>query len=108
MKLNDPTLLVERCLIGGSWVGEPADPVDNPATGEVLARVPRMGEAEAVRAVEAAAGAFKDWAGKTAKERSATLRRWFDLMLANKEDLALIMTSEQGKPLTESRGEVEY
>jgi succinate-semialdehyde dehydrogenase / glutarate-semialdehyde dehydrogenase len=108
LKLNDPTLLVDRCLIGGAWMGEPADAVDNPATGEILARVPRMGEAEAVRAVEAAAEAFRPWSRKIAKERSVILRRWFDLMIANKEDLALIMTSEQGKPLAEARGEVDY
>ena len=108
MQLNDPTLLVDKCYIGGAWTGDPVDPVDNPATGDVLARVPRFGEAEAVRAVEAAGEAFKAWSRKTAKERAALLRRWFDLMIANKEDLALIMTSEQGKPLAEARGEVDY
>lgn len=108
LKLNDPTLLVDRCYVGGAWIGEPADPVDNPATGDILARVPRFGEAEAVMAVEKAEEAFKSWSKKTAKERSVILRRWFDLMIANKEDIALIMTSEQGKPLTEARGEVDY
>jgi succinate-semialdehyde dehydrogenase/glutarate-semialdehyde dehydrogenase len=108
MKLTDPTLLVDKCLIGGAWTGEPVDPVDNPATGDVLARVPRFGEPETVQAVEAAAEAFKAWSKKTAKERSVLMRRWFDLMIANKEDLALIMTSEQGKPLAEARGEVDY
>ena len=104
MKLNDPTLLVERCYVGGAWIGEPSDPVDNPATGEILARVPRFGAAETTAAVEA----FRSWSRKTAKERSAVMRRWFDLMIANKDDIALIMTSEQGKPLAEARGEVEY
>jgi len=108
MKLSDPTLLAERCFVGGQWIGEPVEPVDNPATGDVLARVPRFGEAEARQAVEAADEAFRVWSKKTAKERSVVLRRWFDLMIANKEDLALIMTSEQGKPLAEARGEVEY
>ena len=108
MKLNDPTLLGEHCYVGGARVGEPADPVDNPATGEVLARVPRFGAAETAAAIEKAAEAFKAWSKRTAKERSALMRRWFDLMIAHKEDIALIMTSEQGKPLAESRGEVEY
>jgi succinate-semialdehyde dehydrogenase/glutarate-semialdehyde dehydrogenase len=108
MKLNDPTLLVERCFVGGAWIGEPADPVENPATGEVLARVPRFGAKEAADAVEKADEAFRLWSKKTAKERSVILRRWFELMIANRDDLALIMTSEQGKPLAEARGEVEY
>jgi succinate-semialdehyde dehydrogenase/glutarate-semialdehyde dehydrogenase len=108
MKLNDPTLLVDRCYVGGTWVGEPADPIDNPATGEVLARVPRFGAQETTEAIEKAAEAFKAWSKRTAKERSVIMRRWFELMIANKEDIALIMTSEQGKPLTEARGEVDY
>jgi succinate-semialdehyde dehydrogenase / glutarate-semialdehyde dehydrogenase len=108
MKLNDPTLLVERCLVGGAWSGEPATPVTNPATGETLAKVPRFGATETTRAVEAAEKAFPAWAKKTAKERAAILRRWFELMMANKDDIALIMTSEQGKPLAEAKGEVEY
>ena len=108
MKLNDPTLLVERCYVGGTWIGEPTDPVDNPATGEVLARVPKFGAAETTQAVEQAGEAFKSWSKRTAKERSVIMRRWFELMIANKEDIALIMTSEQGKPLAEARGEVDY
>jgi succinate-semialdehyde dehydrogenase / glutarate-semialdehyde dehydrogenase len=108
LKLKDPSLLVEACLVGGQWIGEPAQSVGNPATGEIVARVPRFGAAEATRAVEAAEDAFRTWSKKLAKERSQILRRWFDLMIANRDDLALIMTSEQGKPLTEARGEVEY
>jgi succinate-semialdehyde dehydrogenase / glutarate-semialdehyde dehydrogenase len=108
MKLNDPALLVDRCYVGGEWIGDPADPIDNPANGEILSRVPRFGAAEATRAVEKAEQAFRIWSKKTAKERSVILRRWFDLMIASKEDLALIMTSEQGKPLAEARGEVDY
>ena len=108
MKLNDPSLLIERCFVGGAWTGEPATPVTNPATGETIARVPRFGGAEATEAVEAAERAFPAWSKKTAKERSAILRRWFELMIANKDDIALIMTSEQGKPLAEAKGEVEY
>src|SRR5215208_4482891 len=108
LKLNDPTLLMDRCYVGGAWIGEPADPVDNQATGDVLSRVPRFGAEEAIRAVEEAQAAFRPWSTKLAKERSQILRRWFDLIIANKEDIALIMTSEQGKPLAESKGEVDY
>jgi succinate-semialdehyde dehydrogenase/glutarate-semialdehyde dehydrogenase len=82
--------------------------VTNPATGAVLARVPDMLEGEARRAIEAAAGAWPAWAAKTAKERAVVLRKWYELIMANQEDLAVIMTSEQGKPLSESRGEVAY
>lgn len=108
MKLNDPTLLRPQCLIGGEWSGVPVDPVENPATGEILASVPRLGAVEAEKAVAAAHAAFGPWAKKTAKERSAILRKWFDLIIANKDDIALIMTSEQGKPLAEAKGEVDY
>jgi succinate-semialdehyde dehydrogenase/glutarate-semialdehyde dehydrogenase len=108
MKLSDPSLLVEHCYVGGAWIGEPANAVENPATGEVIARVPRFGAAETTAAVEKAEEAFGSWSRKTAKERSAVLRRWYELMIANKDDIALIMTSEQGKPLAEARGEVEY
>ncbi|MGO4707156.1 NAD-dependent succinate-semialdehyde dehydrogenase [Microvirga sp. 2MCAF38] len=108
MILRDTTLLREACLIDGVWTGQPVDPVENPATGDILARVPRFGAEETTRAIEAAAVAFKLWSKKTAKERSNILRRWFDLIIANKEDIALIMTSEQGKPLAEARGEVDY
>ena len=103
-----PDPLMDRCLIGGEWVGQPVDPVDNPATGEILSRVPNFGAEEAAEAVEKAEAAFKPWSKKLAKERSQIMRRWFDLMIANKEDIALIMTSEQGKPLAEARGEVDY
>src|SRR5215207_6793254 len=108
MKLNDATLLKERCYVGGEWIGEPSDPVNNPATGETIARVPRFGAVESTDAIQKAEQAFPAWSRKTAKERSVLIRRWFDLTIANKEDIALLMTSEQGKPLAESRGEVEY
>ena len=108
LKLNDPSLLKSQCLLDGAWIGEGVDPIDNPATGAVLAKVPRCGEAETTAAVEAASRAFKPWAKKQAKERSVILRKWFDLIMANQEDLAQIMTAEQGKPLAESRGEVAY
>ncbi|MDR3438729.1 NAD-dependent succinate-semialdehyde dehydrogenase [Telmatospirillum sp.] len=107
-RLADRTLLSDRCYVDGAFVGEPADPVTNPATAEVIVSVPRFGEAETVAAVEAASRAFKPWAAKTAKERSNLLRRWFDLIIANRADLALILTTEQGKPLAEALGEIDY
>ena len=105
--LADKSLLKSQCYIGGAWTGMPRDAVLNPATGAELGKVPRFGADEATKAVEAALRAFKPWAAKTAKERSQLLRRWFELIVANKEDLALILTSEQGKPLAESRGEID-
>ena len=108
MKLQDQALLKEQCYIDGRWIGTPVDPVTDPATGEVIARVPNLGAAEATVAVERAQAAFKLWSKKTAKERAAVLRRWFDLMIAHRDDIALIMTSEQGKPLAEAKGEVDY
>lgn len=106
--LADPTLLVSQNLIGGVFTGTPSRAVTNPATGEVLARVPSFGAAEASEAVEAASAAFHSWADRTAKDRSAILRRWFDLIIANREDLATILTSEQGKPVAEALGEIDY
>ncbi len=106
-RLKDPSLLREQCLIDGAWTGTPVTPVTNPVNGTELAKVPRLATAEATAAVEAAERAFPAWAKKTAKERSNLLRRWFELIRDNREDLALILTSEQGKPLTEARGEVD-
>jgi succinate-semialdehyde dehydrogenase/glutarate-semialdehyde dehydrogenase len=108
MKLADPSLLKSQCLIDGAWVGEGVDAIHNPATGELIASVPRFGHDETVRAIEAAEKAFGPWAKTLPKERAQILRRWFDLIIANREDIALIMTSEQGKPLAEARGEVDY
>ena len=111
MKLKDPQLLREKAYLNGEWVGADSGAVfevTNPATGAVLARVPDMLEGEARRAIEAAAAAWPAWAAKTAKERAVVLRKWYELIMANQEDLAVIMTSEQGKPLSESRGEVAY
>jgi succinate-semialdehyde dehydrogenase/glutarate-semialdehyde dehydrogenase len=111
MKLNDPTLLQQLAYLDGEWV--PADSgatlsVTNPATGALLGTVPDMGAAETRRAIAAAAAAMPAWAAKTAKERATVLRRWHDLMMANQEDLAILMTAEQGKPLAEARGEIAY
>ena len=110
-KLNDPDLFRQQCYIAGQWADAESGAtlaVTNPATGETLGTVPKMGEAETRRAVEAAARAWPSWRAKTAQERSALLRKWFDLMLENQEDLAVLMTAEQGKPLAESRGEIGY
>src|SRR5438552_15771367 len=111
LSLKDTKLFREQCYIDGGWAdaGERNTiAVHNPATGAVLGTVPRMGGAEAKRAIEAAERAWPAWRAKTAKERAVILRKWFDLMMANQEDLAQIMTAEQGKPLTESRGEIAY
>ena len=109
--LKDPALFRQACYIDGSWVAARSGAtvtVDNPATGESIGVVPRFGAAEVRQAVDAAARAFPAWRRTTAKERAAVMRRWFDLMVANQEDLARLMTTEQGKPLGESRGEVAY
>jgi len=111
MRLKDPQLLRDKAFVNGEWVAADAGAtfeVTNPANGEVLARLPDMLEGETRRAIEAANAAWPAWAAKTAKERASVMRKWFDLMMANQEDLAIIMTSEQGKPLAESRGEVAY
>ena len=111
LKLKDPALLRQQAYIDGKWCdadgGEKSD-VHNPANGETIGTVPKMGAVETRRAIDAANRAWKDWRSKTAKERSQILRKWNDLMLANADDLALIMTSEQGKPLAESKGEITY
>jgi succinate-semialdehyde dehydrogenase/glutarate-semialdehyde dehydrogenase len=106
-RLKDPSLLRDRCYIDGAWVGTPSRPVTNPVNGVELAKVPAFSTAEATQAVEAAERAFPAWAKLTAKQRSNILRKWFDLIIANREDLALILTSEQGKPLAEALGEVD-
>src|SRR5215472_2808985 len=106
-RLKDSSLLREQCFIDGAWTGTPARAVTNPANGTELAKVPVMSTAETTQAVEAAERAFPAWAKLTAKQRSNILRKWFDLIIANREDLALILTSEQGKPLTEALGEID-
>ena len=108
MRLKDPSLLKDRSLIGGKWVGTPKLAVTNPATGTVLGSVPDLGKTEAEQAIAAAHEAFPSWSRRPAKERAAILRRWYELQIENKDDLALLMTSEQGKPLAEARGEVDY
>ena len=102
-------LLRSQAYIGGAWVtGATTFMVRNPATGAHLADVADLGAAETERAVLVAAEAMPSWAARTAKERAAVLRRWFELIMAAQDDLAMLMTSEQGKPLAEARGEVAY
>ena len=111
LPLRDPSLFRQACCIGGKWIDADSgrtQSVRNPATGEVIGTVPALGAAETRRAIDAAAAAFPAWRKLLAKERSAILRRLFTLMIENTEDLAIIMTAEQGKPLAESRGEIAY
>ena len=111
LQLKDPTLLRQQAHVDGAWANADSGAtreVINPATAERLGTVPDMGAAETRRAIEAAAKAFPPWAAATAGERAAVLRRWYELMLANQDDLATLMTAEQGKPLAESRGEIAY
>jgi succinate-semialdehyde dehydrogenase / glutarate-semialdehyde dehydrogenase len=111
LSLSDSDLFRQRAYIAGRWCeadNGKSFPVTNPATGEVLAQVPDMEAAETRRAIEAAKSAWPEWRRKSAKERANLLRKWYDLMMANLDDLARIMTAEQGKPLAESQGEISY
>ena len=111
LSLNDSELFRQQAYIGGRWCeadNGTSFQVTNPATGEVLGQVPDMGAAETRRAIEAAKAAWPGWRHKTAKERANLLRKWHDLMMANLDDLARLMTAEQGKPLAESKGEIGY
>jgi succinate-semialdehyde dehydrogenase/glutarate-semialdehyde dehydrogenase len=110
-RLNDPDLFREQGCIDGAWVGAETGAtlaVTNPATGHVIGHVPSMTTADVRRAVAAADAALPDWRARTARERSSLLRRWFDLCIAHADDLATILTTEQGKPLSEARGEIVY
>ena len=109
--LKDPDLFREAALIDGQWITETPHgraELRNPATGDVLARLPRCKEDEVVRAVVAADMAFRAWRQTTAKHRSQVLSRWWSLIVDNKEDLATLITLEEGKPLSEARGEIDY
>ncbi|PMN94433.1 NADP-dependent succinate-semialdehyde dehydrogenase [Enterovibrio norvegicus] len=111
MKLTDHRLLKQRAYIDGVWrdaISGATFPVLNPASDEVLVNVPRMGREETQQAIRAAEKALVAWQSKTAKERSTILRRWFDLMLEHQDDLAQILTAEQGKPIAEAKGEIAY
>jgi len=111
MKLQDSSLFKQLGFIDGAWVCADSGTtlaVHNPADGERLGSIPNMGVQETRRAIDAARKALHPWAARTAKDRAVILRRWFDLMLANQDDLAVLMTAEQGKPLAESKGEIAY
>ncbi|KAB0668702.1 NADP-dependent succinate-semialdehyde dehydrogenase [Oryzomonas sagensis] len=111
LTLQDPTLFRQQCYIDGQWL-HAADggtiSVNNPATDEIIGTVPRMGASETRTAIAAANAAYPAWRARTAADRSRLLRRWYELLLENQEDLAILMTAEQGKPLAESRGEIAY
>jgi succinate-semialdehyde dehydrogenase/glutarate-semialdehyde dehydrogenase len=111
MQLKDKSLFRQQCYINGAWVdadsGETIN-VNNPATGDILGAVPKMGADETRRAIEAANAAWPAWRAKTAKQRGDIIRRWYELMLENQDDLGMLMTSEQGKPLPEAKGEIAY
>jgi succinate-semialdehyde dehydrogenase/glutarate-semialdehyde dehydrogenase len=109
--LRDPTLLCTKAFVAGEWVD--ADDgktfsVTNPARGDVICTVPDLSRAEVARAIDAAHAAMKSWAARTAKDRASVLRKWFELMMANQDDLAAILTAEMGKPLAEAKGEIAY
>ena len=109
--LKDPSLLCTKAYVAGQWID--ADdgktfPVTNPARGDVICHVPDLTRAEVARAIDAAQAAMKDWAHRTGKERAAVLRKWYDLMMANQDDLGKILTAEMGKPLAEAKGEIAY
>lgn len=109
--LADRDLFRQQCFIAGEWCdadGGETIAVTNPATGETIGSIPKMGEAETRRAIEAGQAAFAEWRRRTGKERGNILRAWFDAIMANQDDLARIMTAEQGKPLAESKGEIAY
>ncbi len=109
MQLNDPSILRVDSYINGSWIaGRKTFAVTNPATGEVIAKVADLGAAELTAAIDAAVPAQKEWAKRTAKDRAMVMRKWFDLVKANAEDLAVILTTEMGKPIAEAKGEVVY
>jgi succinate-semialdehyde dehydrogenase/glutarate-semialdehyde dehydrogenase len=110
-RLKDPSLFRQQAYVDGAWVGADGGgtvDVEDPATGRKIGTVPDMGAAETRRAIEAANRAWPAWRAKTGKERSTILRKWFDLMMANQDDLGAIMTAEQGKPLAEAKGEIAY
>ncbi|MCK5166434.1 MAG: aldehyde dehydrogenase family protein, partial [Rhodospirillaceae bacterium] len=111
MQLNDTNLIKNKCYVNGKWVdagsGESFE-VTNPATGSVISTVPNFGADETRAAIQAAENAYPEWRAKTAKERAVLLRNWYELIIDAADDLATLMTAEQGKPLTEARGEVVY
>jgi succinate-semialdehyde dehydrogenase/glutarate-semialdehyde dehydrogenase len=110
-RLKDATLLATKAYVAGQWIDADSGatfPVTNPARGDVICTVPDLTRAEVARAIEAAAVAQKEWAARTGKERAQVMRKWFDLMMANQDDLGTILTAEMGKPLAEAKGEIAY
>ncbi|WP_267401171.1 NADP-dependent succinate-semialdehyde dehydrogenase [Pseudomonas sp. GM_Psu_2] len=111
MQLKDASLFRQQAYVDGAWIDADSGAtvkVDNPATGETLGTIPKLGRAETKRAIDAANRALPAWRALTAKERSAKLRRWYELMIENQDDLGRLMTLEQGKPLAEAKGEIAY
>lgn len=110
-RLNSPRLFRQQCYVNGEWIdarGGATIPVDNPANGEVIGTVPLLSDEEITATIDAAQKAFVQWRARTAQERADLLLRWYDLLIEHKDDIAVLMTLEQGKPLAESRGEVDY
>uniref|UniRef100_B0T7H5 Succinic semialdehyde dehydrogenase n=1 Tax=Caulobacter sp. (strain K31) TaxID=366602 RepID=B0T7H5_CAUSK len=108
MSLRDPSLLKDQCFVGGAWIGLPQVDVIDPASGEKIAAVPNCGANETQQAIQAADAALPGWRGRTAAQRSTIMRRWFEATIEATEDLALILSSEQGKPIAEARAEIIY
>jgi succinate-semialdehyde dehydrogenase/glutarate-semialdehyde dehydrogenase len=108
--MDKPTITLARnkCYVDGQWIGEPKVPVTNKATGDIMARVPDFGETETRAAIAAAERAFPGWSKMLAKERSKIVRRWYELIMEHADELALLLTNEQGKPLAEAKGEIVY
>ncbi|MCX8508192.1 MAG: aldehyde dehydrogenase family protein, partial [Rhodobacteraceae bacterium] len=109
--LKDPTLLTSQAYVAGEWVNAEDGktfPVSNPARGDVICHVADMSRKDAARAIAKADEVRREWAARTGKERAAVMRKWFDLCMANQDDLAAILTAEMGKPLAEAKGEVAY
>ena len=109
-RLSDPSLLVEAAYLAGEWVAgdNGTFEVTNPARGDVIANVADLSRDQIAHAIDRAYEAQKDWAAWTGKERAAVLRKWFDLMMEHQDDLGIILTAEQGKPLAEAKGEIAY
>ena len=109
MNIKNKNLLINKCYVNGAWVSSDKKiKVINPATGELIAEVPNFGKKETINAIDSAELAFKSWSKFTAHERSKILKKWYELVIDNQDDLATIMTAEQGKPLSEAKGEIIY
>ena len=109
MNIKNKSLIINKCYVNGSWVGsEKILKVLNPANGNLISELPNFGKKETASAIDAAEVAFRSWSKLTAHERSKILKKWYDLVIENQDDLAIIMTTEQGKPLSEAKGEIVY